>query len=128
MGDQATAKAESAKALKLHLAMRAAGASDAAILGDIAYDYAGVGDREQAHAAIEKALALNTGNALDYPETEQTHALILLHFGETEAMFKSLDYLLTTPDGLTSMELRLDPIWDPVRKDPRFQALLKRYP
>lgn len=29
---------------------------------------------------------------------------------------------------MTPAELALDPVWDPIRKDPAFQALLKKYP
>jgi TolB-like protein/Flp pilus assembly protein TadD len=29
--------------------------------------------------------------------------------------------------GVTDVQLRLDPFWDPIRKDPRFQALLTKY-
>jgi hypothetical protein len=28
---------------------------------------------------------------------------------------------------ITPMELRLDPVWDPIREHPRFQALLEEY-
>jgi hypothetical protein len=35
--------------------------------------------------------------------------------------------LLVIPNGLTVPVLKLDPAWDPLRKDPRFQALIEKY-
>ena len=35
--------------------------------------------------------------------------------------------LLDEPSALTVHLLRLDPIWDPIRDNPRFQALLAKY-
>jgi serine/threonine-protein kinase len=38
-----------------------------------------------------------------------------------------LDRSLQTPAGITVSELRLDPMWDPLRNDPRFQQMLAKY-
>jgi len=35
--------------------------------------------------------------------------------------------LLVVPNGITIPGLKLYPIWDPLRKDPRFQALIDKY-
>jgi serine/threonine-protein kinase len=49
-------------------------------------------------------------------------------FGEYEAAIEQLDRLLSTPSPLNSAALaRVDPIWDPLRNDPRFQAVLAKY-
>jgi hypothetical protein len=54
-------------------------------------------------------------------------AQIYAWIGEYDQAFGLLDHLLVVPNGITIPGLKLDPIWDPLRKDPRFQALLDRY-
>ncbi|HKI44304.1 MAG TPA: hypothetical protein VKA08_03115 [Balneolales bacterium] len=53
--------------------------------------------------------------------------------GEKSKAITTLKHLLAMPPGssvsrhLTPALLHLDPIWDPLRKEPAFQALLKKY-
>jgi TolB-like protein/Tfp pilus assembly protein PilF len=47
--------------------------------------------------------------------------------GEADEAFRLIDHLLGTPSGLTIPLLRLDPAWDPLRNDPRFQALIDKH-
>src|SRR3546814_18602795 len=61
-------------------------------------------------------------------------ALIQLALGQKAAAIDSLgQYMaLQTKDGrslwwVSPAHLRIDPTWDPIRDDPRFQALLEQY-
>ena len=47
--------------------------------------------------------------------------------GEADEAFRPLDHLLQVPNGLTVLTLKLDPACDPLRKDPRSQALMDKY-
>ena len=56
-----------------------------------------------------------------------TLAQVHAHFGEADEAIRLLQKLLNLPitgDVLTTTVLRLDPIWDPIRLDPRFQKLV----
>jgi serine/threonine-protein kinase len=46
--------------------------------------------------------------------------------GEKERAIGQLEYLMSIPSWVTVAKLRIDPIWDPVRDHPRFQALLEQ--
>jgi len=38
-----------------------------------------------------------------------------------------LDGLLNRPSSVTVQGLKINPIWDPLRNDPRFQGLIDKY-
>jgi hypothetical protein len=66
-------------------------------------------------------------DALDGPKVTDALAQIYAWTGELDEAFRLLDHLLAVPSGLTVPMLKLDPAWDPLRKDPRYQALLDKY-
>jgi serine/threonine-protein kinase len=60
----------------------------------------------------------------------QSMAQIQAQAGMAQDAVATLDRLLSLPGAgeITSAPLlKINPIWDPIRKDPRFQALLKKY-
>ena len=56
-------------------------------------------------------------------------AMVEARFGQTDSALDYVKQLLAAPAGhaVSAASLRFDPGWDPLRKDPRFQALLKKY-
>ncbi len=47
--------------------------------------------------------------------------------GEYDAAIDQLERLLAVPSPTAVPMLRIDPAWDPLRDNPRFQALLAKY-
>ena len=90
---------------------------------------AGLGRRDE---AVREARWLQQsfryrGDALDRPTLAEERARILAQAGESEAALREIEELLAEPSLLTVHTLRLDPLWDPLRSNPRFQALLAEY-
>jgi hypothetical protein len=53
----------------------------------------------------------------------EVHAIL----GDSGRAIEILDGLLSRPSTVTVPLLKLNPIWDPLRNDPRFQALTDKY-
>jgi tetratricopeptide (TPR) repeat protein len=86
---------------------------------------AGLGDRGPALRAGERAVVVSKDDPFDGPQRALLLAQIQAQLGNAEAALKELPGLLQTPaSGLTPAALKFDPIWDPIRGDPRFQNLL----
>jgi len=64
-------------------------------------------------------------DALAGPSLQATIAQARAQLGETDEALNMIKELLEKPgeESLTPAYLRLDPLWDPIRNDPRFQKL-----
>jgi TolB-like protein/Flp pilus assembly protein TadD len=97
-----------------------------AVLGQI---LAGLGQKDAAIAEGIRATDLlpESQDAFEGPQITAWLAGIYACVGENDQALRLLDHLLQTPNGITIAMLRLDPTWDHLRKDPRFQALMDKY-
>ena len=89
----------------------------------LALSYAGLGEKEKALVAAREAVADYQNDSIDKAATEIALAQVQAQTGEVDAAIAALPHLLEVPAGLTPSLLRLDPSWDPLRKDPRFEKL-----
>jgi serine/threonine protein kinase/Tfp pilus assembly protein PilF len=94
----------------------------------LAAAYAGLADRSNAHEQARQGVAEYENDALFKPIAEAFRAKALAQLGEVEAAVDAVPHLLEVPGGIHPGELRYSPYWDPLRKDMRFEALLKNPP
>ena len=99
---------------------------DAARHGQLGLILAGLGRKEEAIKEGKRSVELlpEAQDALDGPEVAVVLVLIYAWTGEHDQAFELLDHLLQVPNSLTVPILKLDPVWDPLRKDPRFEKLI----
>jgi serine/threonine protein kinase/tetratricopeptide (TPR) repeat protein len=95
----------------------------------LAIAYAGLGRRDEAirEAKLGHALMPASRDALMARHRVETLALVYTMVGQNKEAIETLNDLLSRSGSSTPHTLRLDPRYDPLRADPRFQGLLKKY-
>ena len=90
-------------------------------LADLAYTYGRAGKQHEAEEASQKLLAMNQRESVD----PSVFALACIGTGNADQAMAWLEKAYTQhSNGLTG--LKVDPVYDPLRADPRFQNLLRR--
>jgi hypothetical protein len=77
---------------------------------------------EEAKRAVEMLPV--SEDAVDGPPLLYNQAAVYSMVNESDLAFKVLDLSAKIPGGVSYGELKLDPCWDPLRKDSRFEKLL----
>jgi TolB-like protein/Tfp pilus assembly protein PilF len=88
---------------------------------------AALGRKQEALSEGRRAVELLpiTKNALDGPDVLYFYAVICAEVGERDLAIEQLKTLAKIPAGAKYGELGLDPFWDPLRGDPRFEKLVE---
>jgi tetratricopeptide (TPR) repeat protein len=86
-----------------------------------------LGEKDLALATIQRAMELlpESKDAFGGPDITNTAAEIHAILGDASGAVALLEGLLRRPSPVTVALLKTNPLWDPIRSDPGFQALLK---
>jgi TolB-like protein/predicted Zn-dependent protease len=88
-----------------------------------------LGEKDAALSEARRAAEIlpESKDAFGGPEITGGVAEVYGILGENGRAIELLDGLLGRPSHLTVSILKLSPVWDPLRSDPRFQALIDKY-
>ena len=102
---------------------------DADMRGYLARVLAWLGEKDAALMEVQRAMELRpeSKDALDGPKITEAAAEVHTILGDRGGAIEILEGLLSRPSFVTVQILRINPIWDPLRSDPRFQALVQKY-
>ena len=96
---------------------------------ELAQALAWLGEKEAAVAEATRAAELlpESKDAFEGPSITEAVAAVHCIIGNTDRAIELLDGLLSRPSATSVAMLKINPIWDPLRQDPRFQNLIAKY-
>jgi TolB-like protein/Flp pilus assembly protein TadD len=86
---------------------------------------ANLGHRDEAQKIADSLLETTRNDSWQFPREEEAVARAYVALHDFDRAIPLIEHALRVPavESLTVAYLRLDPSWDPIRKDPRFQKL-----
>jgi len=129
-GNQAAARTELSRAYQELSTLRAQQDETPSIVRDLIRTSGFLRDKAEVDRLAAEFQGAIRDDAVDGPGIEAAVAVARAQLGETDAAIAILQRLLLTygEESLTRALLRLDPLWDPLRSDPRFQKLANPNP
>jgi len=129
LGDDAAARMAFLKAKNILEEQLKQKPDDAELRVQFAKLLAWLGEKDAAVAEAQRAIDLRpeSKDAFEGPQITEQVAQVYAILGDNARAIELLDELLSRPSEVTSQSLKLDPAWDPLRKDPAFQALFAKY-
>ncbi|MDB5968772.1 MAG: tetratricopeptide repeat protein [Hydrocarboniphaga sp.] len=120
------ARAAFAEGRRLALELRKSGVDSFSLSCNLGVNEAALGHRDAALAEARHCVELVGNDHWERPfaETAQTQVQVLV--GDREAALAVLPSLVETPNGVRAGDLRYSPVWDTLRDDARFKAVLAR--
>ena len=88
-----------------------------------------LGEKDAALAEAQRATELRpeSKDAFGGPEITEGTAQVHAFLGDSARAIEILDGLLDRPSSVTVESLKINPLWDSLRDNPQFQALLTKY-
>jgi hypothetical protein len=125
-GEQPEANSEFAKTREQSNQKVLKSPGNAQLLSQLALVDALLGNKEEATREAKRAVEMlpSSKDAVDGPGLVLNLAAVYAWTNEIDLAFETLGPLTETPSGIFYGQLKGDPYWDPLRKDPRFENLL----
>jgi TolB-like protein/Tfp pilus assembly protein PilF len=128
LGDETGARAAFLKAKSIVEDQLKRSPDNADIHIQLAKVLAYLGEKESAQREAQRATELvPETDAFGGPEIMTGVAEVYATLGDKDRAIEILDGLLSRPSPVTAQVLKVNPIWDPLRSDPRFQGLIGKY-
>jgi len=88
-----------------------------------------LGEKDAALSEAQRATELRpeSKDAFNGPDITEGVAQVHVILGDNGRAIEILDGLLSRPSAVTVQGLKTNPIWDPLRNDPQFKALLNKH-